>query len=151
MKRERERKKKKKKRWKILRCRIAARSQASILSFGPVHRNLHGKLPRRGDERKASEWASTPAELSANRIKFRSPATTARKAAARCWCAVVQLRLPVTGKRVRKKYKILSSLFLSFSLSLSLLAVYYHGHFILLVDTNRRSNILTDRSRWSAC
>lgn len=29
-----------------LQCRIAAHSRASILSFGPVYRNLHGKLPR---------------------------------------------------------------------------------------------------------
>lgn len=68
-----------------LRCRIAAHSRASILSFGPVHRNLHGKLPQGEDERNASERASeqcTGRKLPANRIKFRSPATTVRCGAA---------------------------------------------------------------------
>lgn len=45
-----------------LQCRIAAHSRASILSFGPVHRNLHGKLPReeraRGDARNLGERTS---------------------------------------------------------------------------------------------
>jgi len=58
--REREReknreRKKKKGMMENLRCRIAARSRASILSFGPVHRNLHGKLPRGRDERNVNE------------------------------------------------------------------------------------------------
>ena len=123
-----------------LRCRIAARSRASILSFGPVHRNLHGKLPRGRDERNVNEWASTPTEL-CKQNKVSVSGDYGVESSSAVWCAVVQLRLPVTEKRVQKKYKILSSLFLSFSLSLSLLAVYNHGHFILLVDTNRRSNI----------
>lgn len=40
-----------------LQCRIAAYSRASILSFGPVHRNLHGKLPR--EERARKETKAT--------------------------------------------------------------------------------------------
>jgi len=68
---------------KNLRCRIAAHSRASILSFGPVHRNLHGKLPQGGDERNASERASgcagrTPCKQ--NKVS----ATTVRKAATQC-------------------------------------------------------------------
>jgi len=35
--------------------RGALHSRASILSFGPVHRNLHGKLPRGRDERNVNE------------------------------------------------------------------------------------------------
>lgn len=87
-------------------------------------------------ETQASERASECAELPANRIKFRSPATTtARKAAV--WRSR-DCRLQKSGSERNIKYcPRFVSLSLCLSPFLSLLAVYWHGHFILLVDTNR--------------